>query len=101
MQAFLVETAHNKSMVDPDFDFQGVSYVFKLLFMGTMPWANRVNLPSPVPPPFLRPAAAAAAAAAAATTVAIKLPARRKRITEAGIPCKRMTETRRTHVPRF
>jgi solute carrier family 14 (urea transporter)/urea transporter len=27
---------------DPEFNLSGLAYVFRLLFMGTMPWANRV-----------------------------------------------------------
>ena len=44
LQAFLKETSHDASKIDPDFDLAGVSYVFRLLFMGTMPWANRVSV---------------------------------------------------------
>lgn len=42
LQAFLLETAHDAGKLDPDFNLAGIMYVFKLLFMGTMPWANRV-----------------------------------------------------------
>ena len=52
MQEFLSETAHNKTILDPEFDVAGISYVFRLLLMGTMPWANRVHLPRPRLPSF-------------------------------------------------
>ena len=42
MQAFLKETAHESSKDDPDFNLEGLAYVFRLLFMGTMQWVNRV-----------------------------------------------------------
>lgn len=42
LQTFLEETAHDAAELDPDFNLAGILYVSKLLFMGTMPWANRV-----------------------------------------------------------
>ena len=47
LQAFLLETAHDAGKLDPDFNLAGIMYVFKLLFMGTMPWANRVRCSRP------------------------------------------------------
>jgi urea transporter len=49
MQEFLEETAHDRSKEDPDFNLNGLAYVFHLLFMGTVPWANRVVSGSSLP----------------------------------------------------